>query len=201
VYPAVQGSFAHYLSDLDVFRHPFANLVNPEHVGGVNAGTQHNVPDDGVGFILALWGEARLDRWVGPMPTRVRCATPPPSPACAADALAVLPAELGRHRQVPKLPRGRGACVARFYTTLTLARTCPAKPSGASTPAPAPPTAGWTGLPALCCVRGVVQSSRNVHMCCATFLVRRERVVLQPREFYEAMYRWAETTVRARGSI
>ena len=71
---ATQGSFAHYLSTLDVFRHPFANLVNPEHVGGVNAGTQHNVPDDGVGFILALWGEARLDRWVGPMPTRVRCA-------------------------------------------------------------------------------------------------------------------------------
>jgi hypothetical protein len=62
-------------SDLDVFRHPFANLVNPEHAGGVDAGTQHNVPDDGVGLILALWGRTgAIGGWTaGWVPCRPGC--------------------------------------------------------------------------------------------------------------------------------
>ena len=43
-----------------------------------------------------------------------------------------------------------------------------------------------------------LQPKNNTHMCCAMFLVTRERILARPRGLYEAWYNFLNTTVRGR---
>ena len=46
------------------------------------------------------------------------------------------------------------------------------------------------------CVCVCVQTTPMAFMCCATFIVTRERVLARPREMYQDMYAFAEKSVR-----